>query len=154
VNVENQESTRKYRPAALVIGRSVVLGLIVGAVAAVLLTIDTTIRQPNFEPASFLIALLWIFPYLLVGALAIGALIGLASGTLASPITRPDRQRLVYVLAFLVGIGLALVLVTHPTLWLSHAVTNLIVLLVSGAIVVAWAKRVFPPRPRNLRSAR
>lgn len=128
--------------------RSIVLGAIVGGLAAVVLTIDSTIRQPNYEPASFLVALVWIFPYLLIGGIVIGVLVGVATGAAAIPISRVRRRRTLYVLVFLLGIAIALVLVTHPTLWITHAPTNVIVVLISAFVAVVWARRVYPTSPK------
>jgi len=125
-----------------------VTGLIVGTVGAIALTIDGTVRQPNYVPASFLITLTWIFPYLLLGGWVIGALIGLVSGALAIPFCRLRRGWIPYVFVFVAGVAIAIVFVTHPTQWATHTPTNILVLVLSAAIVILAARRTFPRSAR------
>lgn len=139
----NVVASNPLRPGWL-IGRSVVTGLMIGTVGAIMLTIDGTVRQPNYVPASFLITLTWIFPYLLLGGWVIGALLGLISGALAIPFSRLRRGRIPYVLVLVFGVAIAIAFVIHPTQWATHAPTNILVLVLSAAIVILAAQRTFP----------
>ena len=97
------------------IARSVVAGLAAGAFGAVVLLVDTTVRQPNFVPASFSFSIPVLGPYLLVGGLTIGALVGLVAGIGASAISSGRARRITFVVTFAVATAVAVLLVfTHP----------------------------------------
>jgi hypothetical protein len=142
--MENQAATRTGRKGRL-IGMSIGIGVLVGAAAAIVLTVEATVLQPNFEPASLLLSPFLLLPYMMIAGLVIGTIIGLVAGTFAILSARLRRRRTLYVLVFLVCVAVTLVLITLPTTqWYPHLIAHLIVLVISGVMVTFWAGWMFP----------
>lgn len=134
------------RPVSLLL-RSISLGAILGSLSAIVYTVDSTIRQPNFEPASFLTALVLLFPYLLIGGVAIGVAIGATAGAVSILVFHRRHARTWYASATLICVAIAVIGVTHPSIRWTLAPTNVLAFALASVVTVLWAKFVqFAPR--------
>lgn len=126
------------------IARSVLGGLVLGLLAAIVFTVDSTVRQPNFEPASFTFAVVWLAPFMLVGGLAFGAIVGLLSGVFALAVRRLPARRVLYFLLFVILSAVAVALVTPDGQWSSGLIARIIVLVCASLVAAFTATRLLP----------
>lgn len=129
--------------AGAVILRALLAGVALGAAAAIVFTVDSTVRQPNFEPASFLVSVAWLFPALLVGGVALGASIGLLSGVVAVSTRRVPARRVLFALSFILLSGVAVAVSTPEGQWVAGFIARLIVLAIACLVAAIVAARLF-----------
>lgn len=130
--------------ARTIIARSVLGGLVLGLLSAVIFTVDSTVRQPNFEPASFTFAIVWLAPFMLAGGLAFGAIVGLLSGVFAVAVRRLSAGRVLYFLLFLILSAAAVALSTPDGQWSAGLVARITVLVCASLVAAFTATRLFP----------